>query len=619
MRVEALVFALLASAAISLADEPLPLGNRYDSIPSDARDVVKGLKKIEARTEIGVNYVDYDRAVSDLYPDVKIFLESAEARNLPELRALIANAMDCYLEVRRLWGITISGDGIKKYDASMTLITAQPVLWKTAGANISGATALLESSKDELPRAFKSVVDGLPLLSVDAAMERAEEQLTDVLRDGRAQKSGIPVPEQGDDWKPQDLSALLFQDGEFGDGVVAGKFTRRLPRIYESVPPAAQEGELPFMVDGKRNGGIAGLIYDDPRAAQKAFDAACQIIGKDRKRVSGLGNIGTATESGVVFRRGNIVVHAFRYGGPAGTLVEGMRQVDQRLAKTFGAGQDVAEPEAPEERPAAAAPRVAVKQAPVDPKEDTDSDKPVIDVRPGDFGSAIEVAEVIGEVPAMFLGVVQGTESQGAISLKQGGRVAGGVSGFRFGEPQAAKENYKKIAATLGKGAVTVPRLGDEASAAGTSPLKSVDCVFRVGTTVIFIRCPAGGVEEAAAYARTIASRLSPKEEKVDPIVRPTVPTFALDVPKAVKAAKQLVEQEAENASLAEMLLKITENGEWSKRGASGVEGALTEITDDEVAIQTHDGEVRLPVSELSTDSKGKLLRLKDLHRRLAF
>jgi hypothetical protein len=74
--VRAMIAAFCLLVTIAVAEDFPPIGSRYDTISEDVRAIIKALKKLEARTEIGVNFVDYDRAVSEIYPDVKVFLES---------------------------------------------------------------------------------------------------------------------------------------------------------------------------------------------------------------------------------------------------------------------------------------------------------------------------------------------------------------------------------------------------------------------------------------------------------------------------------------------------------------------------------------------------------------
>lgn len=136
------LLALTSCAAITFAVEFPPIDNRYDTVCEDARSVVKSLKKLQARIEIGIDYSDYDKAVADTFPDVKVFLESAEAQQQPELRFLLDNAMGCHLQVRSLWSQkATSSDPFEKFYAATTLITAQPTLWKVAGENIRVAAA----------------------------------------------------------------------------------------------------------------------------------------------------------------------------------------------------------------------------------------------------------------------------------------------------------------------------------------------------------------------------------------------------------------------------------------------------------------------------------------------
>ena len=148
-----LAFLLLCIALPIVADESPafpPIGNRYENIPEAAKAAVSVLKKLRVSTETGVEFADYDRAVSEGGMLVKAFVKSDDAREMPELCLVLGNATDCYLKVRELWLSKIESDGLgKKHEASALLATAQPLLWRAGGENISAGVALTANPTNE--------------------------------------------------------------------------------------------------------------------------------------------------------------------------------------------------------------------------------------------------------------------------------------------------------------------------------------------------------------------------------------------------------------------------------------------------------------------------------------
>jgi hypothetical protein len=171
-----LVFAFVFAASHLRAQELTfpPLGDRYKSPAEDATAVLKALSKLQARTEIAINFRDYDKAVADVYPDVRVFLDSVEARTMPEVRMLFANAMTCFLKVQSIWSTSITSDSpAAQYDASILILTARPALWKTAAANVAGARAFLESTDEDRQKAQQMVTANAQALTVEAALVSA--------------------------------------------------------------------------------------------------------------------------------------------------------------------------------------------------------------------------------------------------------------------------------------------------------------------------------------------------------------------------------------------------------------------------------------------------------------
>jgi hypothetical protein len=336
------VAVLLSSTVIAHGQEAFPpIGDRYKDLPSDAKDVVKALKKLQARTEIGVNFVDYDAAVSDVYPDVKVFVESAEAKNLPELRLVLKNAMDCYLKVRELWSIKIGSDSpAKKYDASILLITAQPTLWQVAATNISAANALIESPQEDLPKVQQTLSEGLSNLTAEKGLEIAKKQEAELLKKQRAMEVGENATRTEEDSGPNELRDLLFQDGDYGKAISGGEFkptTEEFIRLSVSVP---KKGAIRLSGDGY----VVGYVLENESDAKKVYESIAAQIGRDGRIAAGLGDTSWASRTpvnekmDVVFRRDAYVIYVRVKSKNLAEVTKRVKSVDSRIRKHLAAG-----------------------------------------------------------------------------------------------------------------------------------------------------------------------------------------------------------------------------------------------------------------------------------------
>ncbi|HUY35988.1 MAG TPA: hypothetical protein VMV69_24835 [Pirellulales bacterium] len=75
----------------------------YADVPKSARDALNAVKRIEARTEVGVAYVKYSEAVGESWADVKIFVESPEGKQLSELSDVLRSAISAYKSAMDSW------------------------------------------------------------------------------------------------------------------------------------------------------------------------------------------------------------------------------------------------------------------------------------------------------------------------------------------------------------------------------------------------------------------------------------------------------------------------------------------------------------------------------------
>ncbi|MGD0481288.1 MAG: hypothetical protein ABSA42_14030 [Terracidiphilus sp.] len=70
-----------------------------------AKDAVLALKKLQARTEIGISQDDYSRALGDAYFSVRLFLDSDSAASVPEFSKALNSAIKWYRAAAELWKI----------------------------------------------------------------------------------------------------------------------------------------------------------------------------------------------------------------------------------------------------------------------------------------------------------------------------------------------------------------------------------------------------------------------------------------------------------------------------------------------------------------------------------
>ncbi|HRY37298.1 MAG TPA: hypothetical protein P5347_01135 [Smithellaceae bacterium] len=68
-----------------------------------AKEAIFGLKKLQARCQIGISYKDYSSAVADAKFPVNLFIESADAEKFPDLKAAINKAMEHYETANLFW------------------------------------------------------------------------------------------------------------------------------------------------------------------------------------------------------------------------------------------------------------------------------------------------------------------------------------------------------------------------------------------------------------------------------------------------------------------------------------------------------------------------------------
>jgi len=87
----------LALGNCAIAQEPTKqpaLADKYADAPQSARAILTALKKLEIKIEIGISYQAYKTEIENVYPEIRLFLDSRESKKFPELCFLLSNVGD---------------------------------------------------------------------------------------------------------------------------------------------------------------------------------------------------------------------------------------------------------------------------------------------------------------------------------------------------------------------------------------------------------------------------------------------------------------------------------------------------------------------------------------------
>lgn len=79
------------------------------------KDAIKSLKKLEAKIESGISYQRYREILGDTNAEVKLFLESKNAKKSPELNQSINKIMENYKDAAGLWQTIVNNPGRVPY------------------------------------------------------------------------------------------------------------------------------------------------------------------------------------------------------------------------------------------------------------------------------------------------------------------------------------------------------------------------------------------------------------------------------------------------------------------------------------------------------------------------
>jgi uncharacterized protein YneF (UPF0154 family) len=81
--------------------------NKPVSESQTAKEAIKALKKLEAKTQVGISYQDYAPALGDALFEVKTFLESPDAAKMPQLSESLKKVMECYSYAKGFYDIWV--------------------------------------------------------------------------------------------------------------------------------------------------------------------------------------------------------------------------------------------------------------------------------------------------------------------------------------------------------------------------------------------------------------------------------------------------------------------------------------------------------------------------------
>ncbi|KKL04674.1 hypothetical protein LCGC14_2613690, partial [marine sediment metagenome] len=119
---------------------------RYADVSQSARDTLNIVKKVGARTEVGINYTQYMEVVGQAWGDVKIFAESPEGEDLWELSFSLTAAIEQYKEALDEWQKKFDTQSAAEKAACDELLQLN---WQSAGVHTRRAESLLDPAECE--------------------------------------------------------------------------------------------------------------------------------------------------------------------------------------------------------------------------------------------------------------------------------------------------------------------------------------------------------------------------------------------------------------------------------------------------------------------------------------
>lgn len=103
-------------------------------IPQSSLLAYNALKKVEARTEVGVSRRDYPEVIAEAKVAVNLFLESPESKSVPDLTESLEKAMKHYTDAKNLWDVNNDVPGLNADFRDY---------WKWASEELKKASAMI--------------------------------------------------------------------------------------------------------------------------------------------------------------------------------------------------------------------------------------------------------------------------------------------------------------------------------------------------------------------------------------------------------------------------------------------------------------------------------------------
>ena len=113
----------------------------YRDVPQSARNALNAVKKLEARTEVGMSYKDYSTAVGEAWGDVKVFAESPEGKKLSDFSFVLVSAMGKYKLALDIWQDKVQ-EYLRYYPTNILSGALLQQCWKTAHRRINMVESL---------------------------------------------------------------------------------------------------------------------------------------------------------------------------------------------------------------------------------------------------------------------------------------------------------------------------------------------------------------------------------------------------------------------------------------------------------------------------------------------
>ena len=192
-------------------------------MPAEADEAVKALRSLRASIDIGISFEQYTGKLQSLLPPVKLFLESRDAQQVPELAVSLTNASDCYVAVKNIWNDSIfESSPSAKAEATALLADTRTRLWEVADANVQIAYDLTSPEPDVRSRALERVAAESASLRPEPVIDAARRAFADRKPAPSAPPTSRPAPQSTFNAENIDVRALRDLAETLKQGELAG-------------------------------------------------------------------------------------------------------------------------------------------------------------------------------------------------------------------------------------------------------------------------------------------------------------------------------------------------------------------------------------------------------------